>query len=382
VRAFYFVFYGTVGCYLAFFAPYLRGLGFSGSQLSLVQMVSPVVSVAATLLWAAVADRMQAATRALRWCAVLALIPMMFLPWARTPWQVATVLLVHNLMAPALVPLIDSVTFEWLRHRGTGSYSRIRLFGTIGGLIMVQALSLVLSARGDRPGDVVVPAALLGCVAAYAGVAQLLPHAPPADRRPRLRDVRALLRDGRVLLLLGVCLLHWLCYAPYDLLFGVFMRDAGQPAKVIGLVLAASALAEVATFAAFPRLERRLPGGRRLALAFAAASVRWGLLSVTTSALGIAALQLLHGVMSGIFWGTVVQLISTLVPARLRVTGHALFAAVVVGGGNALGYRLAGLGYDAWGGSAPLFRVASLVEIAPLLLALGFGHWLTPKDSP
>jgi PPP family 3-phenylpropionic acid transporter len=381
LRSFYFAFYGTVGCYLVFFAPYLRGLGFSGEQVGLVQMVSPVVSVAATLLWASIADWLQAATRALRWCALLALASMIYLPWARTPLQVAAVLLAHNLMAPALVPLSDSVSFAWLRREG-GSYAQIRLFATLGGFVLVQGMGVLLWARGDRPGDIAVPVALLACVAAYAAVAQLLPHAPPSDRRPRLADLRELARDGRLRLLLGVCLLHWLCYAPYDLLFGVFLHDAGLPSSLTGLVLVGGTLSEMAMLAAFPALERRLGGGPLLALTFAAAALRWGLLSVSSSIAAIALLQVLHGAMSGLFWGTVVQLISTLVPERLRVTGHAWFAAFVVGLGNTLGYRLAGLGYDRLGGTAPLFGLAALVELAPLSLVLLFGHRLTPKDPP
>jgi PPP family 3-phenylpropionic acid transporter len=381
VRGFYFLFYGTVSAYLVFFAPYLRGLGFSGEQLGLVQMVSPVVGVLATLMWAAIADGLGAATRAMRWCAGLALASLIVLPWARTPLEVAAVLLAHNLTAPALVPLADAVTFAWLRRDG-GSYAQIRLFGTLGGLVLVQGLGLVLSARGDRPGDVAVPAALVICVAAYAAVAQLLPQAPPPDRRPRLGDLRELARDRRLRLLLGVCLLHWLCYAPYDLLFGVFLRDAGLPSSLTGLVLAGGALSETATLAVFPRIERRLRGGRLLGLTFAAAALRWALLSTSSSVAGIALLQVLHGAMSGLFWGTVVQLIAALVPARLRVTGHAVFAALVVGLGNTLGYRLAGLGYDRLGGSAPLFGIAALVELVPLALVLVSGHRLTPKDPP
>jgi len=382
LKSFYFFFYGAVGCYLAFFAPYLRGLGFSGEQLSLVQMVGPVVGLVATLGWAAVADRLRAATLALRWCCLLALVPLFFLPWARTPLQVAAVLLVHDLAAPALVPLIDSVTFEWLKGREEGNYSRTRLFGTLGGLVLVQGLGLVLSARGDRPGDIAMPLLLLACVAGYTLVAQALPAAPPADRPPNLRDLRGLGDNGRLRLLLGVCLLHWLCYAPYDLLFGVFLRDLGLPSSVNGLVLAGGTLAEMLVLAAFPALERRLSVGSLLALVFAGSVLRWGLLSSTTSTLAIAALQLLHGALSGLFWATVVKTIGALVPARLRVTGHALFAAVVVSGGNTLGYRLAGLGYDQLGGSGRLFAIASVLELVPLLVVLLLGRRLTSKDSP
>jgi PPP family 3-phenylpropionic acid transporter len=381
LKSFYFFFFGAVGCYLAFFGPYLRGLGFTGEQLGLVQMVSPLTGTVATLGWAAIADRLRAATRALRLCAGLALVSFALLPWARTPWQVAAVLFAHNLAAPALVPLIDSVTFEWLKGQQAGDYSRTRLFGTVGGLVLVQVLGSVLSARGDRPGDPAVPLGLLACVAAYAAIAQALPHVPPADQPPSLRDVRALARDGRVRLLLGVCLLHWLCYAPYDLLFGVFLRDQGLPASFTGLGLATGALSELLVLAAFPLVENRLRGQVLLGVAFAAAALRWGLLAGTTSMVGLAVLQALHGAMSGLFWATVVKLIGVLVTPKLRVTGHALFAAVVVGGGNALGYYLAGIGYDRLGSSESLFAIASVVELVPLVLVLLAGRRLTSETS-
>lgn len=381
LKLFYFFFYGSVGCYLLFFAPYLRGLGFSGEQIGLVQMVGPVVGLVATLGWAVLADRLRAATRALRWCTLLALVPLFFLPWARTPLQVAAVLLVHDLAAPALVPLIDSVAFEWLRGRDAGSYSRTRLFGTMGGLVLVQGLGLLLSARGEQPGDVAMPLGLLACVAAYTAIAQVLPSAPPADRPPEPRDLREVSQDGRLRLLLLVCLVHWLCYAPYDLLFGVFLRDRGLPSSFSGLGLAGGTLAEVLMLAAFPALERRLRVDSLLALTFAGAALRWGLLSGATSALGIAALQLLHGAMSGLFWATAIKAIGAIVPARLRVTGHALFSAVVVSGGNLLGYRLAGLGYDRLG-AGPIFASAAVLELVPLLLVLVLGRRLTPKESP
>lgn len=380
LKAFYFFFYGALGCYLVFFPPYLRGLGFSGEQLGFIVTACQIAGLGATLGWAALADRLQAANRALRLCTLLAWVSILFLPWAHTPWQVAAVLLVHHLAAPALVPLMDSVAYEWLQRRGAGNYSRTRLFGTMGGLLIVQGLGLLLSARGELPGDPAMPFFLVACVTAYTAVAQMLPFAPPADRRPELGDVRALIQDGRLRLLLLVCLIHWISYTPYDLLFGVFLRDLGLPSSFNGLVLAGGSLAEVLMLAAFPLLERRLRVGSLLALIFAGTALRWGLLSLATSGLAIAALQLLHGAMSGLFWATVVKAIGLIVPARLRVTGHALFSAVVVSGGNALGYSLAGLGYDRFG-AGPLFVYTTALELVPLLLALLFGGWLVPKET-
>jgi PPP family 3-phenylpropionic acid transporter len=345
-------------------------------------MGSQIAGLIATLGWAALADRLQAASRALRWCTLLACVSILFLPWVRTPLQVGVVLVVHNLAAPALVTLIDAVAVEWLQRRNAGSYARTRLFGTVGGLLVVQGLGSLLSARGELPGDIATPLWMAACIVACTIIAQLLPHAPPTDRPPELRDVRSLSQDGRLRLLLLICLIHWLCYTPYDLLFGIHLRDQGLPSSFNGLGLAGGTFAELLVLAAFPMLERRLRTGSLLALIFAGTALRWALLSGATTALAIAALQFLHGAMSGLFWATVVKAISDIVPARLRATGLALFSAVVVSGGNTLGYRLAGLGYDKFGAAGPLFGYAAVLELLPLLLVLAVGKRLTLKESP
>jgi MFS transporter, PPP family, 3-phenylpropionic acid transporter len=380
LKSFYFFLYGTLGCYLVFFGPYLRGIGFSGEQLGLIVMAGQIAGLISTLVWAAIADRLQAASRALRWCSLLASVSILLLPWARTPLQVGAVLVVHNLAAPALMPLSDAVAVEWLQRRGAGSYSRTRLFGTVGGVLLVQGLGSLLSSRGEQPGDLATPLWIVACVVAFTIVAQMLPFAPPSAPPPELRDVRSLGKDSRLRLLLLVCLVHWLCYTPYDLLFGIYLRDQGLPSSFNGLGLAGGPVAEILVLAAFPVLERRLRVGSLLALIFAGTALRWALLSGATTAWAIAGLQFLHGAMSGLFWATVVKAMSDIVPSRLRATGYALFSAIVVSGGNTLGYRLAGLGYDKLG-ARPLFGYAAVLEVVPLLLVLAVGRRLTARQS-
>src|SRR5512137_71362 len=116
LRLFYFAYYGSVGAYLPYFAPYLRGLGFRGEAIGTVQMVGPLVAVPAALAWAAAADRMRDPARALRLATALGLAALVFLPWARTPVAVGLVLLLNGLGDRAVVPLVDSVTVEWTRH--------------------------------------------------------------------------------------------------------------------------------------------------------------------------------------------------------------------------------------------------------------------------
>jgi PPP family 3-phenylpropionic acid transporter len=188
-----------------------------------------------------------------------------------------------------------------------------------------------------------------------------------------LRAAVRLLRDPALLLLLGSCALHWCAFAPYHLLYGVLVRDHGLPARAIGLGLSLGVLAEVAALFAFPALLRRVPLGALLAAGCAINAIRWYLVSRSGSAAALVLLQLFHGFSFGVWWAAAVEAMRRLVPVGMRATGQAVFAALVFGGGNALGYALSGAGYQRFGSASPLFAIASGVELGALALAVAAG---------
>ena len=368
LRLLYFLYYGAVGSLLPYFAPYLRGLGFSGTEIGAVQMLGPLVAPVAALGWAALADRTGAPERALRLATAVSLLGAALLPLARTPLAAGAVVLLMALGDRAVVPLLDSITLAHVRAAAGASYARIRLGGSLGFAGLALLMGAALALRGDRPGDPLLPLTVLGLVAALAATVRGLPHAaPPEGPRPGLADLRALLADRTLLALLGACALHWLACAPFHLFFGLLVRDRGLPSAVTGLGMGAGVAAEVGLLLWFPRLEGRFRLRTLLAVAFAGSSLRWLLLSRAEGAAAVVALQLLHGLTFGLFWGSAVAALGRLVPVRLRSTGQALFSAVVFGGGNALGYQLSGLGYDHYGAAAPLFWWAGLLELLPLM---------------
>jgi PPP family 3-phenylpropionic acid transporter len=384
LRSFYFLYYGAVGVYLPYFAAYLRGLGFTGEEIGRVQMVAPLVAAPVAIAWATASDRVGAPVRALGFATLWSAAAIAFLPLARAPWTIAAVLFAYSLADRAIVPLLDSVTLEWVRASAGASYARIRLFGSIGYVAAAQGVGLLLAARGDRAGDVLVPIAVAALVAGQALVARRLPPAPrPADddapAGSALGNLRALARDGRLRLLLAACAIHWTACAPFHVFFGVLVRDAGLPSTVTGLGMAVGVAAEMLALVLFPHLERRF-GLRALFIAsFAATAVRWWLTSRAEGAAALVLAQSLHALTFGVYWGASVNAMARLVPPRLRATGQALYTAIVFGAGNAVGYWLSGAGYDRFGGAAPLYAIAAVVELAPLLLAV-FAFPRTPTS--
>jgi MFS transporter, PPP family, 3-phenylpropionic acid transporter len=372
LRLFYFLYYGAVGANLPYFAAYLRGLGFSGEQIGTVQMIGPVLAVPVALGWGTLADRLGAPGRALAVACAGSAAFALFLPLARTPLALAAVVLGQSLGERAVVPLADAATLEWARRSGGPAYTRIRLFGSLGFVVVAQALGLLLAARGDRPADAAVPLVIVTCVAGYAFAAQRLPlPAPATAARPHPREALALLRDPRLVTLLLACGLHWAACAPFHLLFGVLVRDLALPASVTGLAMATGVGAEVLALLAYPGLARRFGTRALFAVAFGGTALRWALVAMARGAPALIGLQALHALTFGLFWGASMQALTALVPPRLRATGQALYSAVVFGVGNAVGYLLAGAGYDRLGGVGPLFAWAAAVEVIPLLVTLG-----------
>jgi PPP family 3-phenylpropionic acid transporter len=367
LRALYFLYYGNVGTVLPFFAVYLQGLGFTGQQIGLIQMLpsfplAPVVAIA----WATFADRRATPQRALRLATGWVALAILLLPFARTPAAVGAVIVLMALGDRAVVPLADSVTIEWCRENPGLSYARIRLFGSLGFVALTLAVGRLLTVRGGRPADLLVPFTAVLCVVGYALAARGIPATPRHGERPSPREMLALVADRRLWALLGPAAIHWAACAPYHVFFGVLVRDLGLPDDVTSAGMAIGVGAEMAALLAFPRLERRFSLRGLLAVAFAASAVRWALVSRATDPFAIAGLQALHGLTFGLFWGSAMRALADVVPPRLRATGQAVFTGIVFGGANAIGYALSGAGYDRLGGAAPLFAWAAGVELVAL----------------
>jgi PPP family 3-phenylpropionic acid transporter len=177
-----------------------------------------------------------------------------------------------------------------------------------------------------------------------------------------------LLRDGPLLALLLVLAVHWGATSPFHLLFGLFVRDLGLPSRVTGVAMTVGVVAEVAALLAFPRIAALFSLRAILAASFSVSALRWLLLSRAESAAWVIALQILHAFTFGLFWGASMDAMSRAIPSRLRATGQAIFAALVFGLGNAVGFQLSGLGYDRWHGVGPLFAGAAGAELVALLL--------------
>jgi len=379
LRTFYFVHYVAIGIYYPFLVPHLRAMGLGGSEIGIAQMAGSLAAVPASFLWGTLADRLRAPARVLMLATSAAFVASVGLVFARTPLTVALLLFLRGLAAPAIVPLIDTTAVDSLHARPGASYARIRLFGSIGFIVSAQGAGLFLAQITEAERAYVMPIAYAAAVLATTLAAAALQRGarPPARdavatesrAKPHLRDVRALVTDRRLLLFLMAGAVHEATTATYQL-YGAFVHDHGLSPAVTGAGMAFGVLVEVVVLFSFPALERRFSLTTLLGSAFAASALRWWLTSQAEAGAWIIAIQGFHGLTFGLYWAAAVKGMTLWVPTHLRATGQALYSGVTTSLGGAIGYRLAGLGYERWGRAGSVYAVASAVELAALVLAL------------
>ena len=94
------------------------------------------------------------------------------------------------------------------------------------------------------------------------------------------------------------------------------------------------------------------------------------------------ALQTLHALTFGVFWGSALAWVGECVPPRVRATGQTLFTGVMYGVGNGLGMLGSGALYDTFHGAEAAFLAAAAVELVPLVLVASWGRRLDPLRPP
>lgn len=363
---FYACFYSTVGIVLPFLPQHLRALGLSGSDIGSMLAVYPLMTTFVPPIFGLIADRTRRGPLLLTLATsgmLLSFAPLLVVAEkaAITPWIAAAAFC----NAP-IAMLTDSLTLERLGSRAS-AFPRVRLFGSLGFIAAATSFGFLYSGELGHPPPVIVAALVTTGLSFLASLRVRGRGGLPAQIR--LQDASALVRDRRIRLLLTATCLHWLACSPFNLLFAVFLKEMSFPQPVAGLGLGAGVVAEVTVMACFPGIARQLPTKMLLALSFAASALRWLLVSRTTQAAPMVALQLLHGFTFGAFMVASVTYLHAVAPPKLRSTAQALFVSMTYGLGGTAGYLLVGRLYDLLP-PQQIFLGAAAVETIPMALAL------------
>ncbi len=377
IEVFYFFFFQSVAINMAYMPSHLRALGLPGREIATALAVAPILSLAVPLGWAWLADRTRRHDRVLRIVACgawLGFSPLVLArgPAARSFSVILAAYLAYAVFAVGMGGLADALAV--VRVRAGAIYGRLRLWGSVGFVVAAVVTGAAIGAlHADLAGPLIPLAMWLALGGAFVASTRLRSVREEATR-PHAADFRALLHAPGLRLLLLAGALHWACMAPYNVFFGIFLRELGLPPVAWGLAYSIGVVAEMLVLLYFHRLHTRFSLDALLAAAFLVSALRWLAVCRARSPVALILLQSLHGMTFGMFWSAAIAMVAATVPAPLRATGQALLV-MSINLGGAIGNLTTGALYDV-SGPRTLFLLAAIGEGFPLLVVLRARHHL------
>ena len=374
LSGFYFFYFAFVGAMSPFWGLYLQSLSFSALQIGVLMSLLQVMRIFSPNIWGHIADRTGKRTTILQVAAGGSVLVFLGVFLGSSFWWLFAIMAALGFFWSASLPLVEAMTLSHLGESIAG-YGRIRLWGSIGFMVMVVGLGYALDDMPITGLPWVVLLVMLGIVA----FARVIPESTILPYHTDHIPVWEIVRKPEVASLLIACLLMAATHGPYYTFYSIYLVDHGYDKSTVGWLWALGVLCEIGIFLIIPRIFARVTPRRLILISFAAAVVRflviaWGV----DSAWLIWGAQTLHAFTFGTYHAAAVGLIHQHFQGRHQARGQALYTSIAYGIGGALGGLLSGLSWDSLGSTWTFSLAALSAALAWMVYSIWGGTKLVP----
>ena len=334
LAGFYFGYYAAIGALVPYLSLYLHARGLSPAQIGSVVGMLAVTRIFAPYLWGMAADASGRRMRVVRLTLGGALLCFLALTSVSGFAALCLVIFLYGLFANGTMAQFEVVTFAHLAAQSHG-YSRIRVWGSIGFVVLVLGLGPVLEWLGIQTLPYWIAALFAGAWLVALRIPDAMVSTAAAQPTPSAWSVA---RQQPVLALLLACLLAQISFGPYYGFYSLYLEQHGYRKDVIGLLWALGVIAEVVVFWLIPRWLPRLSLRWLFVASQLVTVLRWLVTPLVVGSLvASAGVQLLHAISFGVYHLAAVTLIQRQFPQALQGRGQAIYIGMSYGVGGALG---------------------------------------------
>lgn len=342
---------------------YLQEVGFSASQLGLLNALTSGVSIASLAFWGMVSDRIRSLRKMLITVLVggavlFALIPAIPTGLPSSPLLLLTLIPVVYFFRGSMSPYAENLLVRNANELRL-NYGLLRSVGsflfTAGGLAITALLPLVgVPSTFWLSGVMMIPVVILTLLARE-------PNAQPAQSVPKEKlDLSQLFRNKSYVAFLVFGFFFYIAANCEASFFPYFIQGVGVPTDRYVVVLSYRAFLEIPFLLLMVKLRRRFSLGRLVVAAAVLMAVECVFLGLfANSLMSILLCATFFGLGNGLFIGSSLNYLYELAPSHLKASAQAFFSAVSSVAGI-LGNLLGGLVFDAMGAKPFYLFVATL----------------------
>ena len=336
--ALFFCYFAVVGSFNPFAPLWFKELGFSTLAIGAIASLQAWSRVLAPYVWSWWGDHGGRRTQLIRLAASASLVAALGLLWARGYAAVATCTLLLFLANGGVVPLSEATLAQHLKTDSgmdSARYGRVRMWGSLGFISAVLMFGALLQAVGMAWFPVLVVSTYVLLCAATWRLPQTSNERHDTSQTP---PVLSVLRRPEVAWFFASVFFTVLAHTAMYVFFSLYLDALGYSKTVVGLMWAASVVAEIAFFWAQGHVFGRFEPQRWLQWAAALSALRFAM----TAGMGawwpaLVFAQMLHAFTFAAQHASCIVLVNRYFPDALRGRGQALYTVVGYGATGVIG---------------------------------------------
>jgi PPP family 3-phenylpropionic acid transporter len=371
LSGFYFFYFACLGVLVPYWSLYLQWEGFSASQIGELTAILLLSRVIAPNLWGWIADHRGQRMRLVRFVSLMSVICFAGIFISQSYFWVALTLLLFSFFWNASLPQFEVTT---LHHLGQHShhYSKIRVWGSIGFIVIVMLLGYLLETHSPS----IIPIALLLSTIGIWLISLSVPESASRHLSLSQLSLKQLLRRPSVLAFLGMCFLAQLSHGPYYTFYTLYLEQFDYSRRLIGQMWAIGVIAEVVIFLFMHRWLPRFGLKIVLMASMLLSGIRWCLIAFFSEHLAILIVaQLLHAASYGTYHAAAIAWVHRHFIGNTEGRGQALYSSISFGAGGAIGSLLSGYLWDSPGASWTFILAAAVSVVAFFITWIGLKEY-------
>ncbi len=367
LSSFYFFYFALLGCISPYWALFLDGRGYSAVEIGELMALFGLVRMIAPNIWGALGDYTGRRMMLLRLGCGICFVVFANIFWVDGFLSMAILMVGYGFFWAAVLPQFEVVTLNYLKER-TDDYSKIRIWGSLGFVVMVLVLGWLFNFVSVSALPVFMLTLLLAILLSSLAVR--------SEKRTEKESGGAgflalLLRPSVMAFLLAAFLMQF-SHGAYYTFFSLFLQRFEYGSSWIGFLWALGVLAEVLVFLVIHRAFQHITYKAVLIFSLFLAALRWYLTAHFADVLWVLVLaQLTHAATFGAMHAVSMHYIHRFFKGRHQGQGQALFSSLTYGAGGALGAYVSGFVWLKDFGVS-MFEYAALSALLGMLIVIFF----------
>lgn len=376
LKSFNFLYFGLLAIFIPFLPVYLADQGLRPAQIGFIIGTGGFVTLITQPLWGMISDKIRTIRKVLLLLIFFSSVIGYFLYDSSSYLQLILFAMLLYFFLMPIDPLTESLNFTMAEKSGI-SYGSIRTYGALGYAVISLITGYVMSYFGAN--SLAFLFAGIGLISFI--VSWMMPDAPVSGKPVTLSSLKHFFSNKETLLFL---LLVFICAVPArmnDTFLGVYIRELGGSAKLVGLTWFLAAGSEIVVFAlSFWWLRK---GKEIIIISFAAAFffIRYFVSAWITDPQLLAYLQVMQLLTFPIFYSAAIQYLYRIVPVEWRATGQTVLALLFFGVSGIIASYIGGAIYGAYGGKTLYLFISSISFIGMVFAMVLYRIYGTRLDT-